>query len=80
MTSISISLEEEVVEFLDQLVKKGVIASRSDAVRGGLYAYVKERIGIRSREELRHYLKKKQMKPFLPGTEAIRSVRNEEDI
>ena len=78
MTTISISLDEELVEWLDQLVKKGIIKNRSEAVIGGIFSYIREKIGIRSREELWEYIKNKQKKPLQSGVEAIRSVREEE--
>ena len=78
MTTISVSIDEELIEWLDQLIKKGILASRSEAVRGGIYSYIKEKLGIKTREELIEYLKKRQKAPFQPGTEAIRSVREEE--
>lgn len=78
MTTISISLDEELVEWLDQLVKNGIIKNRSEAVRGGIFSYIRERLGIHSREELWEYIKQKQKKPLQSGVEAIRSVREEE--
>ncbi|MHA1973636.1 MAG: ribbon-helix-helix domain-containing protein [Candidatus Hodarchaeales archaeon] len=78
MTSISVSLDEELVEWMDQLIKTGVINSRSEAVRGGIYAYIKEKLGIKTRKELRVYLNEKQRKQFQNGVEAIRSVRGED--
>lgn len=78
MTSISVSLDDELLEWLDQLIERGVIKSRSEAVRGGIYSYVREKLGISSRAELREYLKKQQQKPFQSGTDVIRSVRQEE--
>ncbi len=78
MTTISISLDEELVEWLDQLIKRGVIKNRSEAVRGGIFAYVREKLCIGSREELWEYLKQKQKKPLQSGVEAIRAVRKEE--
>ncbi len=78
MTSISVSLDEELLEWLDQLIERGVIKSRSEAVRGGIYSYVREKLGISSRADLREYLKKQQQKPFQSGVEVIRSVRQEE--
>jgi len=78
MTTISISLDEELVEWLDQLVINGIIKNRSEAVRGGIFSYIREKIGIRSREELWEYIKNKQKKPLQSGVEAIRSVREEE--
>ena len=78
MATISVSIDEELVEWLDQLIKEGIIASRGEAVSGGIYSYIKEKLGIKTREELIEYLKKRQKAPFQPGTEAIRSVREEE--
>ena len=78
MTTISVSLDEELLEWLDQLIERGVIKSRSEAVRGGIFSYVQEKLGISSRADLREYLKKQQKKPFQSGVEAIRSVRQEE--
>jgi Arc/MetJ-type ribon-helix-helix transcriptional regulator len=78
MTTISISLDEELVEWLDQLVKNGIIKNRSEAVRGGIFSYIREKLGIRSREELWEFLKQKQLKPLQNGVEAIRAVREEE--
>ena len=78
MTSISISLDEELVEWLDQLIKKGVIKNRSEAIRGGIFSYIREKLGIHSREELWTFLEQRQKKPFQDGVEAIRAVREEE--
>jgi len=78
MTTISISLEDELIEWLDQLIKSGVVKNRSEAIRGGIFSYIREKLGIHSREELWEYLKKKQKAPLQNGVEAIRSVREEE--
>ena len=78
MTTISVSIDEELVEWLDQLVKNGVIKNRSEAIKGGIFSYIREKLGIRSREELWEFLKQKQKKPFQTGVEAIRAVREEE--
>ncbi len=78
MITISISLDAELVEWLDELIKSGVIKNRSEAVRGGIYSYIREKLGIRSREELWEYLKQKQKKSFQSGVEAIRVVREED--
>ncbi len=78
LTTISVSIDDELIEWLDQLIKEGIINSRSEAVRGGIYSYIKEQIGISSREELINYLKKKQKKPFQSGVKVIRAVREEE--
>ena len=78
MTKISISLDENLVEWLDQLVKNGVIKNRSEAIKGGIFSYIREKLGIRSREELWEFLKQKQKKSLQSGVEAIRNVREEE--
>lgn len=78
MSRISVSLDDELLEWLDQLIERGVIKSRSEAVRGGIYSYIREKLGISSRADLRAYLKKQQQNPFQSGVEAIRSVRQEE--
>ncbi len=78
MTTISISIDEELVEWLDQLVKSGVIKNRSEAIRGGIYSYVREKLGVHSRKELWEFLKQRQKKPLQNGVEAIRGVREEE--
>ena len=82
MTSISISLDQDLVEWLDLLIKQGIIKNRSEAVRGGVYAYIREQLPIQNKADLRDYLKKKQQKikrAKLPsGTEVIKDVREEE--
>jgi len=78
MTSISVSIDEELVEWIDQMIKDGIINSRSEAVRGGIYAYIKEKLGIKTRKELKKYLQKHQKEPFQDGVDVIRSVRGEE--
>lgn len=78
ITTISVSLDEEIVEWLDELIKRGVITSRSEAVRAGLYLYIKEKLGISSRKELREYLLKKIKKPLPEGSKVINEVRREE--
>ncbi len=78
MTSISISLDEELLEWLDQLIKNGVIKNRSEAVRGGIFSYIREKLGIHSREELWDFLEQRQKRPLQDGVEAIRAVRDEE--
>jgi len=78
MTSISISLDEELLEWLDQLVKNGIIKNRSDAVRGGIFSYIREKLGIQTREELWKYIQERQKKTLQNGVDAIRAVREEE--
>ena len=78
MTSISISIDEELLVWIDQLIKDGIINSRSEAVRGGIYVYIKDKLGIKNRKELKQYLQSKQKGQFQDGVEVIRSVRGEE--
>jgi metal-responsive CopG/Arc/MetJ family transcriptional regulator len=78
MTTISVSLDEELIDWLDHLIEKGVIKNRSEAVKGGIYTYIQDKLGIHSAKELREYLKSKQKKPFQSGTQVFRSVREEE--
>ena len=78
MTSISVSIDSELLEWIDQLIKDGVINSRSEAVRGGIYTYIKEKIGIKTRKDLIVYLRERQKGEFQEGVEVIRSVRGEE--
>ena len=78
MTTISVSIDEDIVEWLDQLVQAGIISSRSEAIRGGIYSFMREKLGITKREDLRKYLRSRQKQPFESGVEAIRSVREEE--
>ena len=78
MTNISISIDEELLEWIDQLIKDGIINSRSEAVRGGIYNYIKDKLGIKNREELKQFLLSQQKAPFQDGVEVIRSVRGEE--
>lgn len=78
MTTISVSLEKELIEWIDQLIKEGVLSSRSEAIRGGLYTFIREKLGLETRDELRQYLEKQKKGNFQKGVEAIRSVRSEE--
>ncbi len=79
MKNISVTLEEELIEWLDFLVERGVIKSRSQAIRGGIHAYLREKLGIKNRAQLREYLRQRQKKPFQDGVAMIRSVRAEEE-
>jgi Arc/MetJ-type ribon-helix-helix transcriptional regulator len=78
MVIVTVSIDEDVLDWLDQLVENGVIKDRSEAVKGGIYSFVKEQLGMTSRQKLREFLKKKQIKPFQDGVEAINDVRSEE--
>ena len=78
MTTISISIDDDLLAWLDQLVTNGVVKNRSEAVRGGIHAYVKDRLGITTRDELRRFLKDRQKRPFQDGVDVIRNIRSEE--
>jgi len=78
MTVISVSLDDELIKWLDQLINRGIIKNRSEAIKGGLFTFIKERLPFESRKELREYIKKQQLAPLQSGAEAIRSVREEE--
>lgn len=78
MANISISLDEDLILWIDELIERGVVNSRSEAVRGGLYEFIKKSLNIKSRKELRSILRKKQKKEFQNGSKAIRAVRKEE--
>lgn len=78
MTNISVSLDDDIIQFLDQLISRGVIKNRSEAIRGGIYSYIQDKLGIKSAKDLREYLRSRQKAPFQSGAEAIRSVRDEE--
>jgi len=78
MTSISVSLDEELVAWLDLLIQEGVIKSRSEAIRGGIYAFIREKLGINTREDLKNYLRARQKRPFQVGVDVIRAIREEE--
>lgn len=78
MTTISISIDDDLLEWLDQLLADGTIKNRSEAVRGGIFTYIKEQIGIPTREKLREFLDERKSKPFQDGVVAIRHVRDEE--
>ena len=78
MTIISVSIDEEILVWLDQLIKEGVIKNRSEAIRGGIYSFLKEKLDVTSRQELREFLKLKQKEPFQDGDNAIKDVRFEE--
>ncbi|MFQ6125260.1 MAG: ribbon-helix-helix domain-containing protein [Candidatus Heimdallarchaeota archaeon] len=78
MVNISVSLDEELLAWLDQLIQEGVIKSRSEAVRGGIYAFIREKLGIKTREALKNFLRARQKRPFQPGVDVIRAIREEE--
>ena len=75
---ISVSLDEQIVKWLDQLVERGIIKNRSEAIKGGIFTFIKEKLPFESRKDLRDYLQKHLLSPMQSGTEAIRSIREEE--
>ena len=77
MTNISISLEDDLVAWLDELVENGIINSRNEAIRNAIHVYIREKLRIETREELRTYLKNKQKKPFESPVTTIQSIREE---
>ncbi len=68
MANISLSLDEDLILWIDELIERGVVNSRSEAVRGGLYEFIKKSINIKSRKELRSILGHKQKKEFSLST------------
>ena len=80
MTNISVFLDDDLIAWLDQLVKNGLIKNRSEAIRGGLTTYIKKILGIETAEDLRKYLKKKSKKPFQDAVEVIKGIREEESL
>jgi len=77
VTNISVSVDDELIEWLDQLIKLGVIKSRSEAVREALFDYVKHQLGITDRKGLREFIRDRQKMQFQAGEEVIRQVREE---
>ncbi len=55
-----------------------IIKSRSEAVRGGIYAFIREKLGIQTRADVKSYLRDRQKRPFQSGVEVIRVIREEE--
>ena len=78
MVNISISLDEELVEWLDQLIVDGIISSRSEAVRCSLFAYIKLQLAITDREQLRTFIKSKLLDNIKSGSQIIQEIRGEE--
>ena len=80
VVDISINLDEELIEWLDQLIERGIIRSRSEAIRKSLASYIKNELKIYSRKDLRKHLKEKQKKEFQIGRDVIRDIRKEEEL
>lgn len=78
MANISISLEEDLILLIDELIERGIVKSRSEAVRGGLNEFIRNTLKLNSRQELRDFLRKRQKKSFQEGSQVIRAVREEE--
>lgn len=79
MANISVSIDEDTITWLDYLVEKGIIQSRSEAVKGGIYQFIREKLSISSRKELRSIIEKKLKKPMISGSTIINQLREEED-
>ena len=79
MANISVSIDDDTIVWLDYLIEKGIIQSRSEAVKGGINQYIKEKIGITSRKELRSIMKKKLKHPMTDGKILLKELREEED-
>ncbi len=77
MTNISVFLDDDLIVWLDQLVKNGIIKNRSEAIRGGLYTFVQQKLGIDSVQDLREFLAYKSKKPFQSGVDVIKEIREE---
>ncbi|MFQ5981228.1 MAG: ribbon-helix-helix domain-containing protein [Candidatus Heimdallarchaeota archaeon] len=77
--SISITVDEATLAIIDDFIARGVLKSRSEAVRGGIGAFVREKMGITTRAELRAKTKTSLKADLLSPEEAIRSVREEEN-
>lgn len=78
MTNISISIDDDLLEWLDQLIERNVINSRSEAVRGAIFDYIRNKLGIADRKALRAFLSSRQKNDFQSSVDVIRSVRREE--
>ena len=79
MTNMSISIDEDTITWLDYLIEKGIIQSRSEAVKGGIYQFIREKLSISSRKELRSIMKKRLKQPMTSGSKIIKQIREEED-
>lgn len=79
MKNISVAVDEEILTWLDQLVQQGVIKNRSEAIRGGLYTFVQNKLGIKNAKELRIQLDERKKKPFQDGVQVVREIREERE-
>ncbi|MBN2156226.1 MAG: hypothetical protein JW776_09295 [Candidatus Lokiarchaeota archaeon] len=79
MPNISVIVDDEILVWLDQLIQQGVIKNRSEAIRGGLYTFVQDKLGIKDAKQLRARLDKKKKKSFQNGVEVIREIREERE-
>jgi len=77
MTNISVFLDNDLIEWLDQLVQAGVIKNRSEAIRGGIHTFIKQKLKILSAKDLRNFLQSQAKKPFKNGIGVIREIREE---
>ncbi|MHA1519641.1 MAG: ribbon-helix-helix domain-containing protein [Promethearchaeota archaeon] len=79
MTNISVFLDDDLIVWIDQLVKNGIIKNRSEAIRGGLYSFIQQKLGINSVQDLREHLAQKSKKPFQSGVSVIKEIREEKN-
>ncbi len=77
--NISITIDEATLALIDDLIARGVLRSRSEAVRGGIGVYVREKMGIHTRAELRSKTKGSLKGTLTSPEDAIRTIREEEN-
>lgn len=77
MSNISVFLDNDLIEWLDHLIQAGVIKNRSEAIRGGIHSFIKQKLQITTPQELREYLQRHAKKPFQDGISVIREIREE---
>ncbi|MGQ4913116.1 MAG: CopG family ribbon-helix-helix protein [Candidatus Asgardarchaeia archaeon] len=77
--NISITIDKDVLELLDIIIKRKGIKSRSDAFRIAINEFIKSELGFSTREELREYLKKKLNKTPIDSEALFKELREEED-
>lgn len=78
MVNISISLDEDLVQWLDRLIAQGIINSRSEAVRNSLFAYIKQQLQLRDRKALREFIRSQTQSRFPSGAQIVKEIRGEE--
>ncbi len=75
--SISVTVDEATLALIDSMIKNGIVSSRSEAVRTGLGAFMRDSTGVKSRKELREQIRKRLRGKLKSAGEAIRAVREE---